>query len=164
MDYRGYGRSEGQPSESGLYRDADTAYQYLLDAGYTPEQIVVYGQSLGSAVAVDLAARKPVRGVILEAPFPSISAVAGRALPVLGRIAVWGFDSVSKISRVRAPLLIIHGDRDRTVPFDLGESLFAAAAEPKSFWRVRGAGHNDLPETAGTAYRERLSAFYRENR
>lgn len=162
-DYRGYGRSEGHPSEGGLYRDADAAFRYLLEAGYAPDQIVLYGQSLGTAVAVDLAARKPVRGVVLEAPFPSISAVADRVIPVLGRVAVWGFDSASKISHVRAPVLVIHGDRDTTVPLELGESLFALAPEPKSFWRVNGAGHTDIPEVAGTEFRKRLSAFYRGN-
>jgi fermentation-respiration switch protein FrsA (DUF1100 family) len=75
-------------------------------------------------------------------------------------MTVRGFDSASKISRLRAPLLIIHGDKDEVIPFDLGQALFAAAPEPKTFWTVHGAGHNNIVETAGVAYRQRLHSFY----
>jgi fermentation-respiration switch protein FrsA (DUF1100 family) len=160
LDYRGYGRSEGKPSEKGLYLDADAGYQYLLEAGYAAERIVVQGESLGSAVAVDLAARRRCAGLVLEAPFTSAKEVAGRILPVVGPLVVWGFDSKRKIAAVRAPVLILHGDRDEVIAFDLGRKLFEAAREPKWFWPVPGAGHNDLIEVAGVRYRERLREFY----
>lgn len=160
VDYRGYGRSEGHPSEKGLYADAEAGYRHLIDSKYRPEQIVVHGESLGSAVAVDLAARRPCGGVVLEAPFTSARDVAGRVLPLLGPLLIWGYNSKEKIGRVRAPLLVMQGDRDEVVPVDLGRALFEAAREPKSYWAIPGAGHNDLVPTAGTAYRERLRSFY----
>jgi fermentation-respiration switch protein FrsA (DUF1100 family) len=160
LDYRGYGKSEGKPSEAGLYMDADAAYQWLIDQGHAPERIVIQGESLGTAVAVDLAARKACAGVVLEAPFNSASQVAAGILPLLGPLIMRGFDSKAKIGKVRARLLIIHGDRDEIIHYELGRDLFAAAPEPKSFWTVEGAGHNDLLVVAGGGYRQHLEAFY----
>jgi fermentation-respiration switch protein FrsA (DUF1100 family) len=159
-DYRGYGKSEGKPSEAGLYLDADAAYQWLIDQGQTPAQIIIQGESLGTAVAVELAARKSCAGVVLEAPFNSASQVAAGLLPFLGPLLIRSFDSKSKIGKIRAPLLFIHGDRDDIIPYKLGRDLYAAAPDPKSFWTVPGAHHNDLLEVAGDQYREHLSAFY----
>ena len=160
IDYRGYGKSEGRPSERGLYRDAEAAYQYLVGAGHRPERIVLHGESLGTAVAVALAARRSCGGLVLEAPFTSARDVAARVLPVLGPILTWGFDSKRAIARVRAPVLVIHGTRDEVIPFDLGRTLFDATGQPKWFWAVEGSGHNDILETAGARYSERLEAFY----
>jgi len=160
IDYRGYGKSEGVPSEHGLYADADAGYQYLLDSGHRPELIVLHGESLGTAAAVDLASRRPCGGVVLEAPFTSARDVAARALPVLGPLVIWGMNSKRKIPAVRAPVLIIQGTRDEVIPRELGWELFKAAREPKWFWAVEGAGHNDIVEAAGARYRERLAAFY----
>jgi hypothetical protein len=140
--------------------DADAAYQWLIDQGYGPERIVIQGESLGTAVAVDVAARKACAGVVLEAPFNSAAGVAAGILPFLGPLIMRGFDSKAKIGRVRAPLLFIHGDRDEVIHYGLGRDLFAAAPEPKSFWTVERAGHNDLLEVAGKDYREHLAAFY----
>jgi hypothetical protein len=159
-DYRGYGKSEGTPSEAGLYLDADAAYQWLIDQGHTPARIIIQGESLGTAVAVDLAARKLCAGVVLEAPFNSASQVAAGLFPILGPLVMRDFDSKSKIGKIRAPLLFIHGDRDDIIPYKLGRDLYSAAPEPKSFWTVAGAHHNDLLEVAGDQYREHLSAFY----
>ena len=159
-DYRGYGKSEGKPSEAGLYLDADAAYQWLIDQGHTPAQIVIQGESLGTAVAIDLAARRPCAGVVLEAPFNSASQVAAGLLPFLGPLIMRGFDSKAKIGNIRAPLLFMHGDRDDVIPYKLGRDLYAAAPEPKSFWTIAGAGHNDLLEVAGDQYREHLVVFY----
>ena len=161
IDYRGYGKSTGRPSEAGLYADARAAYEWLREQGWPPERIVVHGESLGTAVAVDLAARVPVAGVVLEAPFPSAGDVAGTILPFLGPLLVRSFRTVGKIGRLRAPLLVIHGERDGIVPIELGRRLFEAAPEPKQFWAVAGAGHNDLVETAGPEYAARLARFYR---
>jgi hypothetical protein len=160
VDYRGYGKSRGSPSEKGLYEDGDSAYQWLLARGYSPERIVIHGESLGTAVAVDLASRRKCGAVILEAPFTSGREMAGRLLPVLGPLIFRGFDQIGKIPRVEAPLLVIHGDRDEVLPFEMGQRLFEAAREPKQFWRVEGARHNDLIQRAGTRYRERLRQFY----
>lgn len=160
LDYRGYGKSNGRPTERGLYRDADAAYDYLLRTGFRPDQIVIHGESLGTAVAVDLAARRPCAAVVLEAPFTSAKDVARTVLPGIGPMLVWGFDSRAKIGRVHAPVFFIHGDRDEVIPLRLGQGLFTAAREPKSFWLVHGAGHNDIAETAGASYRQHLQSFY----
>jgi len=160
LDYRGYGKSAGRPTERGLYRDADAGYDYLIGMGYEPGQIVAHGASLGSAVAVDLARRRPCAGVILECPFTSFSAIAGMIVPVVGRLFASGFNTRRKIPGVHAPLLVIHGDHDRTIPQAMGRAVFEAANEPKSFWPVAGATHIDIVETAGPLYRVRLRAFY----
>jgi fermentation-respiration switch protein FrsA (DUF1100 family) len=161
VDYRGYGKSGGQPSESGLYADADAAYAWLTGQGFGAERIVIHGESLGSAVAVDLAARRPCAGVVLEAPFNSAARVAAGVVPVLGPLVMRAFDSKRKIGAIRAPLLFIHGDRDQVIPHALGQDLFDAAREPKTLWTVAGAGHSDLVDVAGAQYRERLADFYR---
>jgi uncharacterized protein len=160
VDYRGYGKSEGHPSERGLYQDADAAYQELLQLGYAPARIIVQGESLGTAVAVDLAARKQCAGVVLESPLISAGKVAGTVLPLLGPLFVRGYDTFSKISRVHAPLIVIHGDADEIVPFPQGLAVFDAANEPKRFWAVSGAHHNDLLDVAGSEYAAHLRAFY----
>jgi fermentation-respiration switch protein FrsA (DUF1100 family) len=164
LDYRGYGKSHGKsnarPTERGLYRDAEAAYNYLLKTGFRPDHIIVHGESLGTAVAVDLAARRPCAAVVLEAPFPSAKDVARTVAPAIGPMLIWGFDSRAKIGRIHAPVFFIHGDRDEVIPLRLGQDLFAAAREPKSFWLVPGAGHNDIAEAAGASYRQRLQSFY----
>jgi hypothetical protein len=160
LDYRGYGKSQGSPSEHGLYADADAAYLYLLDHGYGARHIVLQGESLGTAVAVELASRKECAGVVLEAAFTSGRDVANTVLPVIGPLLFRGFDTKSKIANIRAPLLFFHGDRDEIIPLRLGRSLFEAAPEPKYFIEVPGAGHNDLAERAASSYRERLREFY----
>lgn len=160
LDYRGYGKSGGQPTEKGLYTDSETAFIYLLGLGYRPKQIIVQGESLGTAVAVDLAGRRPCAGLVLEAPFTSASDVAGTVLPVLGPMLVQSFDSVPKIRWILKPKLFMQGDHDEVIPLRLGQSLYAAAQAPKSFWVVEGAGHNNIVEKAGPEYRERLAGFY----
>ena len=157
IDYRGYGRSQGRPTERGLKADAGAAWDYLAARG---KPIVIHGESLGAAVGVELATRRPAAGLVLEAPFTSLRSEAGYVAPVLGPLLVWGFDSKSRIASLRVPLLVIHGDRDRTVPCRLGRELFDAAPGPKSFWAVRGADHNDILDAAGPEFRERLRRFY----
>lgn len=161
VDYRGYGKSHGRPSEQGFYEDGDAAYGDLIRLAYTPDRIIVQGESLGTAVAVDLAIRRECAAVILESPLMSAGKVAGTVLPFLGPLLVRGYDTHSKISRVRVPVLVIHGDADEIVPFSQGQSVFHAANEPKEFWAVSGAHHNDLLEVTGTEYVVRLRSFYR---
>jgi uncharacterized protein len=147
IDYRGYGRSEGKPSEAGLYADAQAALEGAQkQAGANSEEIVVFGQSLGAAVAVELASSHPVRGVVLEAAFTSIRDMARHHytfLPVWSLLRT-SFDSESRIDRIDTPLLMIHGQSDGIVPLDMGRKLFGAAEEPKEFIEVEGAGHNDV--------------------
>ncbi|HET8549654.1 MAG TPA: alpha/beta hydrolase [Bryobacteraceae bacterium] len=160
LEYRGYGRSDGRPSENGLYADADAGYDHLVARGYDPRRIVIHGESLGTAVAVDLAARRPCAGLVLASPFTSAQAVAHRVLPLLGPMLVWSYNSKRKIRRVRAPVLVLHGDRDEVIDFEFGRELYEAAPEPKLFWRVTGAAHNDLIEISGPEYTRRLRDFY----
>ncbi|MEX2303077.1 MAG: alpha/beta fold hydrolase [Bryobacterales bacterium] len=161
IDYRGYGKSEGKPTEEGIYRDADAAYEYLVEAGYRPENLVVYGESLGTAVAVDLASRRECAGVVLEAPFPSASAVASSVLPLLGPLAARGYlETAKKLPRVKAPVLVIHGTKDQVIDHELGRAVFEAAPEPKQFWSVEGARHSDILEVAREQYPARLSEFF----
>jgi uncharacterized protein len=160
LDYRGYGKSGGRPTEKGLYLDSETALAYLLGLGYRPTQIILHGESLGTAVAIDLSSRRPCAGLILEAPFTSGSDVAGTVLPVLGPLLVRSLNSVPKIRSILTPKLFMQGDHDEIIPLRLGQELYAAAQEPKSFWVVEGAGHNDIIETAGPRYWQRLAAFY----
>jgi uncharacterized protein len=160
LDYRGYGKSSGRPSEQGLYRDSEAGFIYLLGKGYRADQIIVHGQSLGTAVAIDLASRRPCAALILEAPFTSASDVAGTLVPFVGPLLIRSYNSLPKIRWLRVPKLFMQGDRDQVIPLRLGQELFAAAQEPKSFWVIPRAGHNDILETAGAEYRHRLRAFY----
>jgi fermentation-respiration switch protein FrsA (DUF1100 family) len=145
LEYRGYGGLSGSPSEQGLIRDADAAYAFAA-AHYPAQQIVLWGESLGSGVAVALAAEKPVGRVILEAPFTSALAIAQSRywyLPV--RLLMKDqFHSDRRIKQVTAPLLILHGVHDRIVPYAMGERLFELANKPKHFVRFLDGGHEDL--------------------
>jgi len=160
IDYRGYGKSAGRPTERGLYRDASAGYDHLIAMGYRPEQIVVHGESLGSAVAADLAARRPCAGLVLECPLTSLSEMAGRIVPWVGRWFAGGFHTRRNVSRLHVPLLVIHGDRDRVVPHAMGRAVFAAGNQPKSFFSVPGATHRTIVDSAGPRYRAELRAFY----
>lgn len=160
LDYRGYGKSGGSPSEEGLYRDSEAGFIYLLGQGYRAQRIILQGESLGSAVAIDLASRRPCAGLILESPFTSAGDVAATVVPYLGPLLIRGFNSVPKIRWIRVPKLFLQGDRDEVVPLRLGQELFAAAQGRKTFWVIPGAGHNNILDVAGDEYRERLHAFY----
>jgi hypothetical protein len=147
LSYRGYAGSSGQPSEPGLLRDAAAAYAFT-SARYAADRIVVWGFSLGTGVAVVLAAEQKIGKMILEAPYTSTVDIAG-ALPLLRFVPVRllmrdQFRSDQRIARVAAPLLVMHGDRDQVIPIAAGERLFALAHEPKQFVRLAGGGHDDL--------------------
>jgi fermentation-respiration switch protein FrsA (DUF1100 family) len=161
-DYRGYGRTLGRPTEAGVSCDAEAAYDELIRRGYSGAQIILHGESLGTAVATDLASRRECAGLILDAPFTSLAQMAGTIVPVVGPLLARGFDTQAKIGRVRVPLLIIHGDDDEIVPYAQGRALLGLANEPKSFWTVRGAHHNDLLEVGGDEYPKRLREFYQQ--
>jgi len=166
VDYRGYGRSEGRPDEVGVYRDADAAYDYLVkERHFRPDDVVIYGHSLGGAVAINLAARRPCGGLIVQSSFTNAQAMTREifALPLVGYLVKSRFNSQRKIRNVHAPILIVHGTRDDVVPIDMGEQLFDAAPEPKRFYRMEGAGHNDLVEAGGDGFVACLKQFFTEN-
>lgn len=143
-DYRGYGRSRGHPTEAGVYRDADAAYDAARAAGVPAAHIVCFGESLGGVVSVHLATVRPCAAVVLVATFTRLRDVARAHYGLLGLLAGDRFDALTRIRTLRAPVLIAHGDEDEVVPFPLGERLFSAAPEPKRFVRVPGAHHNDV--------------------
>lgn len=152
LSYRGYAGSTGHPSERGLLLDAAAASAFTT-ARYNAERIVVWGFSLGTGVAVALAAEQPIGKLILEAPYTSIVDVAASAFPIFPVRLVMKdpFHSDQRIARVKAPLLIMHGARDPTIPVAFGERLFALANEPKQFVRFPEGGHNDLDDYGATA-------------
>jgi abhydrolase domain-containing protein 17 len=145
-DYRGYGTSQGRPSERGVYADVDAAYAYLTRTLAIPsERIIVYGRSVGGGPAVDLAVRQPVAGLVLESAFIT----AFRVLTRVPLLPIDEFRNLDKIGRVRCPVLVMHGMEDDIVPVTHGRRLFAAAREPKRALWVAGAGHNDFTLVAG---------------
>lgn len=144
FDYRGYGLSEGAPSEKGLYSDALAAWRYLTgQRGFDPADVVVFGRSLGGAVAARLASEVTPRAVVLESTFSSARDFAARVFPLLSRVVVlrYDFNSADAIRHARAPVLVLHSPEDEIMPFELGRRLFAAAPEPKEFVTLRG-DHN----------------------
>lgn len=143
FDYRGYGRSEGSPSESGIKLDARAAYDHLTRVWRVPaDRIILYGESMGGAIAADLAASKKVKALITEGAFTSIGDMAGIFYAFLPRFIIsTKFDTVSKIKNVTCPKLLIQSVDDEIVFFDMGKRLFEAAAGPKEFLKIRG-GHN----------------------
>lgn len=145
IDYRGFGGSTGDPSEAGLRIDAEAAYRWLADR-VEPSRIVVVGESLGSSLAVHVAAQEKVAAVVLQGSFTSIAAVASHRYPwfPVQSLISDPFRSDQQIAAVRAPILFQHGEQDRTVPIGFGEGLFQLAGEPKKFERFPLAAHNDL--------------------
>jgi pimeloyl-ACP methyl ester carboxylesterase len=158
IDYRGFGNSTGQPSEQGTYRDARAAYDYLIqERGISPRQIVIYGESLGTAISVDLASKVPCGGVVLEAAFTSVPDVAQKMFPFLPvRPFVRNrYDSLSKISKIKAPLLIFHSRADEMFSMQHAERLLAAASQPKQLVELSG-GHCDSYVVSADIYHAAL--------
>jgi len=146
LSYRGYGTNHGYPTERNLYLDGNAALKFLSDKRIPLFKTVIYGESLGSGVAVEIAQNKAIFGLVLEAPFSSMMAAAAhhfKVFPVRWLVRD-KYDSINKINNIKAPILIIHGVKDRTVPFALGQQLFKAAPSPKEFYDFPEAGHNDL--------------------
>lgn len=165
LDYRGYGKSEGRPDEAGIYRDGEAAYDHLTDErSVVPERIILYGESLGGAVACELASRHAVGGVILESTFTRASDLARKVLPLLPPqlYLKTRFDNLRKIARITAPVLILHGAQDTTVPPEHSQRLYAAANEPKKLVLIPGAGHNDICVLAEEEYTKAIARFLAE--
>jgi len=161
IDYRGYGKSEGSPSEQGLYADARAAWDYLTDVrGIPASQIVIFGESLGGAVAIDLATKTEACALVVQSSFTSIADMAAELLPFVPRFILrTKMDSLSKIKLVSGPKLFIHSEADEIIPYKLGRRLFDAASAPKQFYEVKAAPHNLMYEIGGAAYYEALRNF-----
>ena len=162
FDYRGYGQSQGTPSEQGTYVDAIAALDSLKSReDIEIHEIVYYGRSLGGALAVELATQEPPYGLVLESSFPSVPYMAQKANPFLPlwRLLRTKYDSAARVPYLKVPLLQIHGDSDDTVPLEAGKALFEAANTPKEFYVIPGADHNDTYLVGGMAYWEKLREF-----
>lgn len=160
VDYRGYGRSGGRPSERGTYRDAEAAWQWLTEyRGVPPGQVAVFGRSLGGAVAAWLAVRHRPGALIVESSFTSVPDLAAELYPFLPvrLLSRFRYPTEASLARVAVPVLVVHGRADEIIPFRHGERLYAAAREPKAFLEISG-GHNDWGNPAAE-YREGLRDF-----
>lgn len=157
FDYRGYGHSEGEVSEEGIYQDASAAYLYLKSReDLDPGKIFPFGESMGGAVAINLTWRyHPPLVIVQSVPTRMEALFKGRRASLFRGM----FDSLSKIAHLKSPLLMIHGDNDEIVPYRLGRQLFRAANRPKEFYRVKGAGHNNTFDLAGDEYFQKIKEF-----
>ncbi|MEG3835522.1 alpha/beta fold hydrolase [Microcoleus sp. Z1_C3] len=167
IDYRGYGKSQGDfPSESQVYEDAQLAWDYLVkQRGINPNQIYLYGHSLGGAIAIDLAVRHPeAAGVIVEGSFTSTRAMVNFQKGLFWMFPIdvlltQRFDSLSKVDRLQMPVLFIHGTADNVVPVEMSKKLFDAAPEPKQLYIVPDGGHTNVAHIGGAKYLQILSQF-----
>jgi fermentation-respiration switch protein FrsA (DUF1100 family) len=161
FDYRGYGKSEGNTDEAGTYRDARAALGALIrQDGVRAARVIYLGESIGGAVALALALEAPPLGLVLQSAFTSVRDMGRLHYPFIpSGLVPDAYPSLRRIAELRAPLLVIHGDRDAIVPLAHGEALFAAAPEPKRLEIVRGAGHNDLIEAMGASYGTVIAAW-----
>lgn len=161
IDYRGYGKSEGHPTESGLYLDARAAWDYLIgERRIGAANIVIFGKSLGGAPAIDLASQVKPGGLIVQSSFTSASDMAASVLPFIPSVFLHTkMDSKKKIGDVGCPKLFVHSRADEVVPFELGWRLYEAAPEPKRFYEVKGSPHNSTYIVGGKPYLEALRRF-----
>jgi len=161
FDYRGYGKSQGSPNEQGLYRDATAAWNYLLDQKkIKPEHIILFGRSLGGAVASQLATQVKSAGLILESTFTSARDMAKILMPVVSCLVVmrYQFNSISRIKNINQPLLVLHSSEDDIIPYQLGVRLFEKASEPKTFVKMTG-DHNNGFTRSQSEYEQALMDF-----
>jgi fermentation-respiration switch protein FrsA (DUF1100 family) len=163
LEYRGYGKSEGKPSESGIYLDAEAAHQYLVDVQkIDPKVIISFGQSLGTAVAANVASRLPVGAVVLEAPFPSASVVARKVfwfLPGIQFFVHGQLNTAARLQHAGAPLLVVHCTQDPVIPFEFGQAVYERAPEPKRFLKIENQCHEEASIVSPGKYHEALDEF-----
>lgn len=162
FDYRGYGKSSGKPSEKGLYKDAVAAYDYLVSRNdVSNDKIVVYGESLGGAVAAELCLRRKTRALILQSCFSSVAKIAREIYPFLPVkiLVAQKYDTLSKIKNIHIPKLILHGQQDEIINFQHAEMIFQSAANPKQFLPFNG-GHNDDFYVTSEAFKNELIDFF----
>ncbi len=164
FDYSGYGGNEGRPSEEEVYRDGLAAYDHLVAEGVTAGRIVLYGESLGGAVALKVASERPVAGVVLQAPFASLASLARRLyswLPLAAVLVRGDFPNAERVRRLTVPVLVVHGTEDEVIPLAEGHALHAAAPPGSELLPIEGAGHNDLFEVGGEEYLRGLGERFR---
>lgn len=155
-DYHGYGKSEGRPSEKNTYLDINAAFNYLTqNLKISPDRIILYGRSLGTGPTVELASKTHPAGIILESPMVS----AFRVVTILPLFPIDKYENTQKISKISSPILFIHGTADTTIPIWHGKKLYDLAREPKFFYSVENANHNDLVEIAGEQYWKTIIEF-----
>lgn len=169
IDYRGYGRSQGDfPSEASVYEDAEAAWQYLTKTRQlAPSKVVLYGQSIGGAVAIEMAVRHPEAAcVIVESSFTSMQAMVAQTIPAfllpLDWILTQHFDSLSKVRLLQVPILLIHGTADDTIPVTMSQDLFAAASDPKQLLLIPGADHTNVARVGAEKYLKTVEAFIKQ--
>ena len=165
FDYRGYGKSEGEPDENGIYKDSQAAYNMVLELeGVSVNSLFLFGRSLGGICATETALNNPARGLILESTFTSASDMSRKIMPLIPlRWAIRSkLDAINKVNELKLPKLFLHGDRDEVVPFDLGRKLYEGASDPKIFYIIQGAGHNDTYIMGGRDYYNALDGFITE--
>jgi len=161
IDYRGYGRSTGTPTEQHLYEDAEIAYRWLVESRSVPvERLFLFGESIGGAVAVNLAAKSACAGLIIESSFTSLREIARHAFPFAptGLLLRSDFDSIKNLPRISCPILVSHSPDDDLIPYQFGRRLFEAAKPPKQFVRLSG-GHNDRGYLSDPAYVKAVGSF-----
>lgn len=163
FDYRGYGQSEGRPSEEGTYLDGEAALELIGNklGDKNRKNIILFGRSLGAAIATEMATRFDSQALILESPFVSIAEMARTIMSFLpiGPFLQTKYEVKKKIKKTKIPLLVLHGERDEIVPIEQGKKVFDAAPEPKKFFTIAGAGHNDTYIVGGENYFRQLKEF-----
>jgi fermentation-respiration switch protein FrsA (DUF1100 family) len=161
FDYRGYGKSEGRPTEKGTYRDAEAAWDYLVNVKKkSPGEIILFGRSLGGAVAAELALRRNPAGLIIESSFKSVPDLGQKFYPWLPVrfLSRFEYSTIDKVALIKCPKLIVHSPGDEIVPFDQGKAIYGKASPPKDFLEIMG-GHNEGFLTSGKVYAEGLERF-----
>ncbi len=164
IDYRGYGNSQGEESEQGFYLDAKAAWQYLTEQrGYKAEDIIIFGRSMGGAVATHLASQVQPGALILESTFSSVKDMAAMVMPVISKLVYlrYDFDTENKISQVKSPLLVLHSPGDEVVPYPLGVKVYNAANSPRYFYELHGS-HNDGFIESQPGYSQAIASFLEE--
>jgi fermentation-respiration switch protein FrsA (DUF1100 family) len=167
FDYRGYGKSSGKPSETGLYKDGLAAYDFLVNQrNVSPERLILFGRSLGAAISIEIALKRNVAAIILESAFTSSRGMA-RTLSLFKIFAPLlppHYNNLEKIGRITVPKLIVHGEDDDIVPFSMGKEIYNTSQPPKYFFSIKNAGHNDTYIVGGKKYFETLAAFVKDRK
>ena len=160
IDYRGYGKSTGSFSEKGFYDDAHSAYRFLINSGYTPDQIIAYGRSLGTGVAAELATTEKVKALILESPYTSFPAIAAEKMPYLlpGLLMRYRLNTLKRAGQIKIPVLILHGTDDELIPCAHSRKIYDALPAPKKLILIKGGGHNNLNQFA--EHNEEIKNFF----
>ncbi len=167
FDYRGYGTSSGKASEQGLYSDARGLVATLRQRGWEPDRMVLFGRSIGAAVALQMALEHPPAGLVLESSFTSIEAMGKTHNPILYTLFGWAidaaYDNLGKIDQIKTPLLIFHGEKDTICPPEMVRQLYAQAPEPKQLVWIADADHNDTFDMGGQEYLEHWTLFLKQS-